>query len=117
MDRFRRLCSVEFHGTASPVEAEKWLHEIERAFATLGVPENQKVNLASYNLKGDALYWWEAYNRQVTMPVLGEVVAIPRMVMWDLFVKGFNDQYCPCHDPSHFRVEYMTGQRASSLKA
>ena len=38
MDRFRRLCSVEFYGTESPVEAEKWLHDIERAFATLGVP-------------------------------------------------------------------------------
>ena len=95
MDHFRRLCSAEFHGAASPVDAEKWLHEIERAFSTLGVPEHQKVNLASYNLKGEALYWWEAYDRQISMPVLGDVVAIPRIVTWNLFVKGFNEQYCP----------------------
>ena len=80
---------------ASLVEAEKMLHEIERAFATLGVPENQKVNLASYNLKGEALYWWEAYNRQITMSVLGDAATIPRIVTWELFVKGYNEQYCP----------------------
>ena len=39
----------------SPYEAEKWLYEVERAFITLGVPDNQKVNLASFNLKGEAL--------------------------------------------------------------
>ena len=29
------------------------------------------------------------------MPVLSDVVVIPRLVTWELFVKGFNDQYCP----------------------
>ena len=95
MDRFRRLFTSEFHGVTSPSEAEKWLHEVERAFTTLGVPDNQKVNLASFNLKGEALYWWEAYHRQLTMPVMGDATALPRVVTWELFVKGFNDQYCP----------------------
>ena len=92
MDRFRRLCNSEFHGVTYASEAEKWLHEVERAFVTLGVPYNQKVNLASFNLKGEALYWWEAYHRQLTMPIMGDVAAIPRVVTWELFVKGFNDQ-------------------------
>ena len=26
---------------------------------------------------------------------MGDAAALPHIVMWELFVKGFNDQYCP----------------------
>ena len=92
LDRFRRLCTSEFGGSTIPADAEFWLHGVERVFGVLAVPEQQKISLTSFNLKGDALAWWENYYRQLT--TLDDGVA-PRVVTWDMFVRGFNNKYCP----------------------
>ena len=71
LDRFRRLYTSEFGGSTIPADAEFWLHGLERVFGILAVPEHQKIGLASFNLKGDTLSWWENYHRQLTTPVDG----------------------------------------------
>ena len=38
LDRFRRLYSSEFGGSAVPAEAEFWLHGVERVFDILAIP-------------------------------------------------------------------------------
>ena len=83
LDRFRRLYTSEFGGSTVPTDAEFWLHGLERVFGVLAVTEHQKISLASFNLKGDALAWWENYYRQLT--TMDEGVA-PRAVTWDMFV-------------------------------
>ena len=40
LDRFRRLYSSEFGGSAVPAEAEFWLHGVERVFGILAVPDD-----------------------------------------------------------------------------
>ena len=77
LDRFRRLYTSEFGGSTVPADAEFWLHGLERVFGILAVLEHQKIGLEYFNLKGDALSWWENYHRQLTTP--GEGMA-PRVV-------------------------------------
>ena len=63
LDCFRRLYTYEFGGSTVPADAEFWLHGLERVLGILAVPEDQKIDLESFNLKGDALSWWENYHR------------------------------------------------------
>ena len=92
LDRFRRLRSMEFCGSPDPTKVNTWLHGIERVFEVMGVTDLQKVSLASFNLKGEALAWWENYRRQLTTPADGEA---PHVVSWNMFLGGFNDKYYP----------------------
>ncbi|KAG5549121.1 hypothetical protein RHGRI_014480 [Rhododendron griersonianum] len=61
----------------------------------MGVTDAQKVTLATFNLKGTARTWWEALQRQLTAPLPGVTPVVRRVVTWERFVQGFNDQYCP----------------------
>ena len=63
LDRFRRLYTSEFGGSTVPDDAKFWLHGLERVFGILEVPKNQKIDLASFNLRSDALSWWENCHR------------------------------------------------------
>ena len=65
-----------------------------RVFGVLGVADTEKISLASFNLKGDALAWWENYYRQLTTI---EARGVLREVTWEMFVRGFNDKYCPAN--------------------
>ena len=50
-------------GTKDPIEANKWLKELERLFRAIEVSEEQQVILVVFVLKGDALEWWESKKR------------------------------------------------------
>lgn len=54
--------------------------------------------MATFTLKGEARNWWEALKRQLIAPLPGVVPAVPQVVTWERFVRGFNDQYCPKSD-------------------
>ena len=82
-----------------PAEEECWLKGVVRVFGIMGVEDTEKISLASFNLKGDALAWWENYHRQLTTTVAGEV---PRVVTWEMFVREFNDKYCS----SSYQIEH-----------
>ncbi|KAF7150567.1 hypothetical protein RHSIM_Rhsim02G0129900 [Rhododendron simsii] len=95
LERFRKLFTTEFGGSVSPGEAKEWLKAVVRVFDAMGVTDAQKVTLATFNLKGTARNWWEALQRQLTAPLPGVTPVVQRVVTWERFVKGFNDQYCP----------------------
>ncbi|KAF7129703.1 hypothetical protein RHSIM_Rhsim10G0111100 [Rhododendron simsii] len=95
LERFRKLFTTEFGGSVSPGEAKEWLKSVVRVFDAMGVTDTQKVTLATFNLKGTARNWWEALQRQLTAPLPGVTPVVQRVVTWERFVKGFNDQYCP----------------------
>ena len=56
---FQAVNPSEFKGSADLVKARSWLKVMDKAFALVGVEENQKSGFASYFLKGEATYWWE----------------------------------------------------------
>ena len=56
---FQSVNPPEYHGDQDPVKANAWLKEMEKAFVLVNLGENQKVEFASYFLKGESNYWWE----------------------------------------------------------
>ncbi|KAF7128193.1 hypothetical protein RHSIM_Rhsim11G0061300 [Rhododendron simsii] len=95
LERFKKLFTVEFEGAIDPSDAEEWLKSVERVLKAMGVTDAQKVTLATFSLKGNARNWWESFERQWTAPLPGIISAVPRVVTWERFVKGFNDHYFP----------------------
>ncbi|KAF7151632.1 hypothetical protein RHSIM_Rhsim02G0020600 [Rhododendron simsii] len=95
LERFKKLFTVEFEGAIDPSDAEEWLKAVERVLNAMGVTDAQKVTLATFSLKGEARDWWESFERQWTAPLPGVIPAVPRVVTWDRFVKGFNNHYFP----------------------
>ncbi|MCI89765.1 TIR-NBS-LRR resistance protein, partial [Trifolium medium] len=47
----------KFRGDGGPA-ADLWLQAIEKIFGEIHCPEEEKVTLATYQLLGDAEYWW-----------------------------------------------------------
>ena len=54
LPEFRRLVE-EFYGDKSdPTAAKSWIEELEKAFSTGQILEDQKLNMAAFLLKRDA---------------------------------------------------------------
>ena len=58
LEKFRKLDPHTFKGTKDPIKANNWLKELERLFKARKVSDEQRVILAIFVLKGDALEWW-----------------------------------------------------------
>ncbi|GMN66047.1 hypothetical protein TIFTF001_035116 [Ficus carica] len=54
----RRMKAPEFEGTTDPIEADKWLIDIQVILDFMGLIEQEKVLCASFALKKDARHWW-----------------------------------------------------------
>ncbi|XP_058216770.1 uncharacterized protein LOC131327641 [Rhododendron vialii] len=60
MNEFCKRRPPTFHGDTNPVVAETWLNEVKMILRTLGITQNgDRVALATYQLKGEARYWWD----------------------------------------------------------
>ncbi|XP_075663221.1 uncharacterized protein LOC142632761 [Castanea sativa] len=87
MIEFKRLSPPTFKGTTEPMEAEKWIIEMEKVFKVLECSEGEKVTYAAYMLRGDAYDWWrleEDKRGQETEPWT-----------WELFKSVFYEKYFP----------------------
>ncbi|XP_058189263.1 uncharacterized protein LOC131306852 [Rhododendron vialii] len=93
--KFKKLYPTEFEGTFKPQEVEDWLKMVERVLTAMGVTNEQKVTLATFTLKGQALIWWEESQRLLSAPLPGIQPPMPQVITWARFVKAFNDHYCP----------------------
>ena len=62
-EKFGKFDPPTFKGTKDPIEADNWLKEIERLFRAMEVSDGQRVILAVFVLKGNALEWWESTER------------------------------------------------------
>ena len=56
---FTDLGGKPFMGTETYVEARAWLRETERIFGLIGLEDARRVQLAAWQLKGEAAFWWE----------------------------------------------------------
>ncbi|XP_074363445.1 uncharacterized protein LOC141703971, partial [Apium graveolens] len=72
-----------FRGTQDLVEAHAWLKEIEKAFSLTNVGDNQKVEYATYFLKGESNFWWE----------IVKALEAAEVITWDRFKRMFLDKY------------------------
>ena len=63
MENFRKLDRLAFKGAKDPIEADNWLKELEGLFRAMEISDEQRVILAVFVLKGDALEWWESTKR------------------------------------------------------
>ncbi|XP_058216756.1 uncharacterized protein LOC131327626 [Rhododendron vialii] len=60
MNEFCKHRPLTFHGDTNPVVAETWLNEVKMILRTLEITQNgDRVALATYQLKGEARYWWD----------------------------------------------------------
>lgn len=97
---FRAIKSLkppEFHGSADPVEARAWLKEMEKSFEILSIEEAQKTIFATYLLKGEANYWWEAKRNM-------EVDAV---TTWERFVQLFLEKYFPRSMENQMELKFL----------
>jgi hypothetical protein len=63
LEKFRKLDPLSFKGSKDPLEVDNWLKELDRLFKAMNVRDGQRVTLAVFMLKGDALEWWESTKR------------------------------------------------------
>ncbi|XP_057426223.1 uncharacterized protein LOC130719624 [Lotus japonicus] len=77
----------KFQGEVEPEKADLWIQEMEKIFEALHTPDAEKVNLATFMLKGDAEYWWRSARQLMT----ANNVAIT----WDSFKRAFMEKYFP----------------------
>ena len=64
MSEFKKLTPPSFEGATDPLEAEKWLAEMGKAFTALGSTDAEKLTYATYMLQGGAYDWWLMVKRQ-----------------------------------------------------
>nr|XP_017227894.1 PREDICTED: uncharacterized protein LOC108203463 [Daucus carota subsp. sativus] len=94
---FQSVKPPEFKGTQDPVEAHAWLKEMEKAFALTKVGDNQKVEYATYFLKGESNYWWET----------AKALEPEGIITWDRFKRMFLDKYFPRYMQTQMEMKFF----------
>ncbi|XP_057730659.1 uncharacterized protein LOC130945995 [Arachis stenosperma] len=56
---FLKVHPLTFRGTSNPTDADNWIQAMERALQAQQVPEEQWVEFGTYQLQGEAQYWWQ----------------------------------------------------------
>ena len=94
---FKSLRPPEFQGSADPVEARAWLKEMEKSFKILSIDEAQKTVFATYLLKGEANYWWEAKKN----------MEMDAVITWERFSRLFLDKYFPRFMENQMELKFL----------
>ncbi|XP_028099027.1 uncharacterized protein LOC114298613 [Camellia sinensis] len=84
--KFRKI-ALAFDEAIDPLEAEKWLTEMEKLFPVFECTDDQKVIYATFMLQGIANDWWQMEKR------IHEHDANP--YTWERFKNAFNEKYFP----------------------
>ncbi|XP_038880430.1 uncharacterized protein LOC120072086 [Benincasa hispida] len=93
---FRKFNPSIFDGSfVDPITAENWITEIETIFRHMNISEEQKVNCATFMLRGDAKFWWESTQR-----------TIKGSVSWQQFNQAFYNKYFPLTVRYQKKVEF-----------
>ncbi|MGI4673460.1 retrotransposon gag family protein [Klebsiella pneumoniae] len=83
--------------SADPVEARAWLKEMEKSFEILSIDEAQKTVFATYLLKGEANYWWEAKKN----------IETDTIVTWERFKHLFLEKYFPRFMETQMELKFL----------
>ena len=82
---FQSVQPPEFKGTHDPVGAQTWIKESEKAIALARIPEDKKIEYASYYLKNGANFWCES----------ARAIEPKGVITWDRFKELFKEKYLP----------------------
>ncbi|XP_059639132.1 uncharacterized protein LOC132281450 [Cornus florida] len=94
----RKLGAIEFVGPTDPLDAEKWIEDLEKYFEMMDCTEVQKRKIGAFLLSGEARQWWQSETKMV--------VDITAMT-WDDFKTRFNDKYFPLSVREKKATEFM----------
>jgi Retroviral aspartyl protease/RNase H-like domain found in reverse transcriptase/Reverse transcriptase (RNA-dependent DNA polymerase)/Integrase zinc binding domain/Retrotransposon gag protein/Zinc knuckle len=95
--QFKDMGPPEFRGVPDPSKAESWIKDIEKIFRLIKCPDNEKVTLASFMLKGEAGFWWESMEENYS----------GRDMDWPAFKDVFYEQYFPDSIRNQKEIEFM----------
>lgn len=82
---------LPFTGVRSAKELENFLWDMEQYFKAAHIPENERVNITSMYLSGDAKLWWRT--RLEDAANAGK----PSIETWKELQKELRDQFLPCN--------------------
>ncbi|XP_042472335.1 uncharacterized protein LOC122054997 [Zingiber officinale] len=74
-----------YQGGADPWPARSWLKNLESRFGYMSCTDEEKVELAAYHLRDQAITWWD-----MQKTIFGE-----QHIMWSMFRDAFERQYFP----------------------
>jgi hypothetical protein len=83
---FLRTKPPTFGGSVNPLDADDWLRAILRELEPFNCEDQDKVLLATHQLTGTALAWWENYFA---------ATKDPSAITWDEFVEEFRRYLIP----------------------
>jgi hypothetical protein len=83
---FMRGHPPTFAHSADPMDAEDWLHAVERELCTAQCDEREKVLYGPRQLRGAAQSWWESYLA---------THADPKAITWEEFRVNFHRYHVP----------------------
>ena len=83
---FLRTKPPTFGGSVNPLDADDWLRAILRELEPFNCEDRDKVLLATHQLTGTALAWWENYCA---------AAKDPSAITWDEFVEEFRRYHIP----------------------
>ena len=86
-ERFQKCRPSKFNGEDGADGAEKWMAGMENIFRAMNYTEEKKVTLASYQLEGRAMDWWDFLRQK------WERNGTPRT--WANFWVEFEDKFLP----------------------
>ena len=61
LSEFQRTNPPTFSHSVEPMDADDWLHTIEKKLQVVQCTNREKVLYASHQLQGAAAEWWDAY--------------------------------------------------------
>ncbi|XP_038880474.1 uncharacterized protein LOC120072134 [Benincasa hispida] len=82
--------------SVDPIIVENWITEIETIFCHMNTPEGQKVNCATFMLRGEANFWWKSIQR-----------IIKGSTLWQQFRQAFYNKYFPLTVRYQKEVEFL----------
>jgi hypothetical protein len=83
---FLRMKLPTFGRSVNPLDADDWLRAILRELEPFHCEDRDKVHLATHQLTGTALVWWENYCA---------AAKDPSTITWDEFVEEFRRYHIP----------------------
>ena len=94
---FKAVGPPEFKGSRNPIEAQTWVMEMEKVFDVARVREDQKTAFATFMLKSEASYWWQANKMRG-----GEGI-----ITWERFKEMFFEMYFPASSQDQMEVQFL----------
>ena len=100
---FHRHDPPIFSGGRDPMIAEEWLDHLEEIFKITRSADQDKVELATYRLRGEAAQWWKQYREHME--------ATGGHVTWEEFKTMFLNKYFSSNVKDQKEIEFLTLQQ------